>query len=149
MGNVTMRIRFFAFLLGLSFFVAGVGGFIPLFAPQVPAGAPHLHISTNYGLLLGLFPVNLVHNLFHLLTGAAGLWSARSYDAARRFCQFAAVALGLLAVLGLIPALNTLFGVLPLYGHDVWLHGLEAVVAAYLGFVVRAPAGDKEVVHVV
>ena len=39
----------------------------------------------------------------------------------------------------MIPAakLWTLFGLAPLYGHDVWLHALIAAVATYYGF---APA---------
>lgn len=35
----------------------------------------------------------------------------------------------LLTVLGLIPATNTTFGLVPIDGHDVWLHALLAVVA--------------------
>jgi hypothetical protein len=33
-----------------------------------------------------------------------------------------AVVYGILTVMGLIPALDTTFGLIPLYGHDVWLH---------------------------
>ena len=39
-----------------------------------------------------------------------------------------------LVVLGLIPAVNTLFGLLPIHGHDVWLHAVLALPAAYFGF---------------
>ena len=35
---------------------------------------------------------------------------------------------------GLRPGLNTLFGLVPLYGHDVWLHALLALAGAYFGF---------------
>ena len=37
---------------------------------------------------------------------------------------------GLFTVMGLIPGLNTTFGLVPLYGHDVWLHALTAAAAA-------------------
>lgn len=37
----------------------------------------------------------------------------------------------LLAVLGLIPATQDLFGLAPIHGNDVWLHGGLALVAAY------------------
>jgi hypothetical protein len=43
----------------------------------------------------------------------------------------------LLTVLGLIPATNTAFGLVPIYRHDVWLHAVLAAVAAYFGFVRR------------
>jgi hypothetical protein len=39
-----------------------------------------------------------------------------------------------LAVLGLIPATNTLFGLAPIHSADVWLHGALALVTGYLGF---------------
>jgi hypothetical protein len=39
-----------------------------------------------------------------------------------------------LALMGLIPGLKTAFGLAPLYGHEVWLHALTAIAAAYFGF---------------
>jgi hypothetical protein len=44
--------------------------------------------------------------------------------------------------MGLIPGLKTLFGLVPLYGHDVWLHATLAIVVAYFGFVAR-PAAER------
>jgi hypothetical protein len=44
-------------------------------------------------------------------------------------------------VLGLIPATSTTFGLVPIYGNDVWLHAGLAVVAAYFGFIHKRPAG--------
>ena len=58
----------------------------------------------------------------------------RSYPSALQFSRFLGITLGVLTVMGLIPALSTGFGVWPLYGHDIWLHGLEAVIGIYLGF---------------
>ena len=55
---------------------------------------------------------------------------------------FLAIAYAALMVFGLIPGLNTLFGLVPLYGHDVWLHAVLAAVAAYFGFFSR-PAEDR------
>jgi hypothetical protein len=42
----------------------------------------------------------------------------------------------LLAILGLIPVagIQYTFGLIPIEGHDVWLHALIAVAAAYFGF---------------
>ena len=45
-----------------------------------------------------------------------------------------AIVYGVLAVMGLIPALHTTFGLIPIFGHDAWLHALTAVVAAYVGW---------------
>ena len=132
--NVTEVTRYFTLLVGIAFLAAGVAGFIPFFTPPAPANAPHLTINTSYGLLLGLFPVNIVHNIFHFNVGLFGLLSFRAYSPARRFCQFLGITLGILTVMGLIPQLNVVFGVWPLYGHAIWLHGIEAVIGIYLGF---------------
>jgi hypothetical protein len=48
-----------------------------------------------------------------------------------------------LAVMGLVPGLDTTFGLVPIYGHDVWLHALLAGVAAYFGFVAAPEAEDR------
>jgi hypothetical protein len=60
------------------------------------------------------------------------LVAASSLAGAVVYARGVAVIYALLTVLGLIPATNTAFGLVPIYGHDVWLH---AAVAAYFGFV--------------
>jgi hypothetical protein len=91
-------------------------------------------VNTGYGLLLGLFPVNIIHNLFHFGWGVTGLLASRTYPSALQFSRYFGVILAILTLMGLIPALRTGFGIMPLYGHDIWLHGLEAVIGIYLGF---------------
>ena len=36
--------------------------------------------------------------------------------------------------MGLIPGLNTVFGLVPIRGHDVWLHAASAILGAYFGW---------------
>ena len=126
--------RYFSLIVGAAFTLAGIAGFIPFFTPDAPPDAPHLLIDTSYGLLIGLFPVNIIHNLFHFSMGVAGLLAFRSYPSALQYSRFIGIALSILTVMGLVPALNTGFGLWPLYGHDIWLHGIEAIVGIYLGF---------------
>jgi hypothetical protein len=126
--------RYFALLVGAAFALAGIAGFIPFFTPHASPDAPHLVVATGYGLLLGLFPVNIVHNLFHFAWGVAGLLAFRTYPSALKFSRYFGLTLAVLTVMGLLPAFRTGFGVMPLYGHDIWLHGLEAVLGIYLGF---------------
>lgn len=126
--------RYFALVVGVAFTLAGIAGFLPFFTPHAPPEAPHLIVETSYGLLLGLFPVNIIHNLFHFGVGMMGVLAFRSYPSALQFSRFLGIALGVLTVMGLIPPLSTGFGLWPLYGHDIWLHGLEAVIGVYLGF---------------
>ena len=132
--SLTGFTRYFALVVGAAFTLAGVAGFIPFFTPHAPADAPHLLVDTSYGLLLGLFPVNIIHNLFHFAVGVMGLLAFRSYPSSLQFSRFLGITLAILTLMGMIPALNTGFGLWPLYGHDIWLHGLEAVIGIYLGF---------------
>ena len=99
--------------------------------------------ETGYGYLLGLFPVNVLHNLVHLVIGVLGMLAAgRAYNAVV-YSRGLAVFYGLLAVMGLFPVLYTTFGLIPIFGNDVWLHGLTAAAAAYFGW--SASIGRPEI----
>jgi hypothetical protein len=130
-----MSTQTFARVLGIAFLVIGAGGFVP--GLTTAHTHPDVTLDAGLGLELGLFPVNYAHSAIHLLFGVWGLLAGRSPGAAATYGKFVAVAYGLLAILGLIPAakLWTTFGLVPLYGHDVWLHALIAVAAGYFGFV--------------
>jgi Domain of unknown function (DUF4383) len=134
-----MSTRTFALVFGIVFLLAGASGFIPGLLHPVPPDAPPLTVATGYGLVMGLLPVNLLHNLVHLLFGILGIVAFAGLFAPRVYAQFVAVAYGLLVVLGMFPATNTLFGLVPIYGNDVWLHLVLGVVAAYFGFMNTAP----------
>jgi len=126
--------RYFALLLGIAFVLAGVGGFVPGVTQPIPSDAPALTVNASYGLLLGLFPINLVHNIIHLGFGVWGLAAYRSAAGSRQFARGMAVILTVFTIMGLLPALSTTLGVLPLFGHDIWLHGLEAAAGIVLGW---------------
>jgi hypothetical protein len=98
---------------------------------------PPIAVDSFYGRALGLFPVNILHNIVHLAIGIWGIVGSRNINGARFFGKGLAILYGLLAILGLIPATNTLFGLVPLYGNDVWLHAGTALIAAYFGFIAR------------
>ena len=130
-----MSTRLFALVFGIVFLLAGASGFIPGMLHPVPAGAPPLTVSMGYGFVMGLLPVNVLHNLVHVLFGILGLVAYSGMFAPRMYAQIVAVSYGLLVILGLVPATNTLFGLVPIYGNDVWLHLVLGAVAAYFGFM--------------
>ncbi|MEN9936770.1 MAG: hypothetical protein RLZZ387_3349 [Chloroflexota bacterium] len=130
-----MGARTFALIAGVAYVLIGIMGFIPSFVSAPHADHPVLAVESGYGLLLGLFPINLLHNIVHLAIGLWGLASYRSFSGARAFSRGLAVFYGLLAVMGIIPILNTTLGLIPIFGHDVWLHAITALAAAYFGFV--------------
>ena len=126
--------RYFALVVGIAFILAGTAGFLPFLTPPAPQDAPHLSMDANYGFLLGMFPVNRLHSLFHLSVAIFGLYAFRTYSTALLFSRFIGITLGIFTIMGLIPQLNTTFGLFPLFGHDIWLHGLESAIGIYLGF---------------
>jgi hypothetical protein len=128
-----MSTRNFAIVLGVIYIVVGVLGFVPPLLTS-RADAPSLALDQAYGYLFGLFPVNILHSLVHLGVGVWGVLAARTLAAARTYAAAVAVIFGVLTVMGLVPRLNTAFGFIPLFGHDIWLHALTAIAAAYFGF---------------
>lgn len=132
-----MNVRRFALILGIIYLVVGIAGFIPPLLRAPAAEAPQLAVNAFQGYLLGLFPVNILHTLFHLAIGIWGLAAARRLSASVTYARSVAIIYGVLTVMGLIPNLNTVFGLLPLHGHDIWLHALTALIAAYFGFATK------------
>ena len=133
-----MDTRRFAMILGVVFVLIGVAAFIPGVTRPDPVGAPTLSVTgPGHGYLLGLFHVNVLHNLVHLAFGVLGIVMARSAVNAILYCRIVAVAYGLLTIMGIVPGLNTTFGLIPVHGADVLLHAFIAIAATYYGFVHR------------
>ena len=135
-----MTIRNFAMVIGTLYVAVGLLGFLPGVVSAPPPGAPHLAIDTAYGYLLGLFPINLLHNVVHLAEGAWALVASRALAYSISFARGVGMVYGVLTIMGLIPGLNTTFGLIPIFGHDIWLHAVTAGVAAYFGITGHADA---------
>ncbi len=137
----------FALLFSAAFLSAGISGFLPPFLADLPDDARSINVTASYGFLIGLYPVNAIHTLIHLALGVAGVAALAGFIAIRSYAQATAMILTTFTLMGLLPGLWTAFGLLPLYGHDVWLHAAEAAIAGYVGFVLLAP--DTTVVQAV
>ena len=129
-----MNTRHFALIFGIAYLGAGLLGMIPAALMPPPPDAPPTHFTLLYGYLLGLFPVNVLHSAVHIAIGAWGLTAWRDGAASKVFARSLAILYGALAVMGLIPGMSTLFGMLPMHGNDVWLHAGTAAIAAYFGW---------------
>ena len=132
-----MTTRSFALVFGIVFLLVGVAGFIPQLSHAVHPEHPAITMDANYGLLLGLFPVNLLHNIVHIAFGLWGLAAYRSLSGAKSYARGVAIIYLVLTIAGVVPGLDTLFGLVPLYGNDIWLHAALALIAAYFGWVHR------------
>jgi hypothetical protein len=135
-----MSTRYFSLVLGIIFLLVGIAGFVPGLMHS-PEPAADVEVTQSFGRLMGLFPVNALHNVVHIIFGIWGIAAYRSYTGARGYSKAVAIIYAVLTIMGLIPGLNTTFGLIPLYGHDIWLHAVIAIAAAYFGFV----ATDREV----
>jgi len=139
-----MNTRTFAMIFGIVFLIVGAGGFIPGLTTM---GGMHADADSQvkmvnmFGYELKLFPVNVLHDVVHILFGIWGVLAARTLGGARAYFRGVAIIYAVLAVMGFIPPLNTTFGFIPLYGNDIWLHAVLAIVAAYFGWLNRDPAG--------
>lgn len=138
-------IRKFALIFGAIYLLVGILGFIPGLSWNHDAlhAAHPVSVDMSHGLLLGLFPVNAMHNIVHMLIGIWGLLASKSITGSRTYAQGLAIIYGLLTILGAIPneATKTLFGLAPIHGYDIILHAGTALIAAYFGFVARESDG--------
>ena len=130
-----MTTKQFAMVMGLLYLLVGLLGFFPGLVSPPSADSPHIHLDTGYGYLFGLFPINIMHNLVHLGVGLWGVSAYRSMSGSVAFARGLAMFYGALTIMGFIPGLNTTFGLIPVFGHDIWLHAVSAAAAAYFGFV--------------
>lgn len=117
-----------AMIFGIGFLLTAIAGFMTgggmQMQPTDPAMAPKA---------LGLFPVNLLHNIVHLLFGIWGLVGSRSHAGAKVFAQSAGAIYAVLVPLGFV--FPDGFGLIPLGGNDPWLHLVLAAPLLYFGFV--------------
>ena len=84
--------------------------------------------------LLGIFEVDALHNIIHILTGALALVAvSMGRGAMSTFSKVFGIVYGLVAVLGFISG-TTVLGLIPVNLADNVLHLVIAVVFLYLGF---------------
>jgi len=117
-----------ALIFGIVFLAIGVLGFFtsgtsmeadPMLAPQ----------------LFGLFPINALHNVVHLLFGVWGVVAARHWDSARTYCTVAGITYLALTLLGFI--IPSTFGLMPIGGNDIPLHAFIGIVLTGVGVTAK------------
>lgn len=113
-------------IFGIGFLLIGIVGFF------------YSYTMHDTGMLFGAFPVNLVHNIVHILFGLWGLAAAKAFGSARNYARIAGVIYLVLAVVGWVYPDG--FGIVPIGGADVWLHLVIGVTLAYFGFTAREEA---------
>ena len=121
-----------ALVVAAVFVLVGILGFIP-------------GITTNYGdmtfaghhsdaKLLGVFQVSILHNIVHLLFGAAGFALARTVSGARAYLIGGGAIYLVLWLYGLLVGQDSAANFIPVNTADDWLHLFLGLGMIALGF---------------
>ncbi|MBS0615916.1 MAG: DUF4383 domain-containing protein [Verrucomicrobia bacterium] len=114
-------LRNVAKIYGIVFVVIGILGF-------VPGITYHQH-------LLGLFHVNAVHNLVHIVTGLVAYAVSRvDTRSCRMFFQIFGVIYAIVGFLGFFYGTKPVLGIIANNMADTWLHLVIGAVSLYFGF---------------
>jgi hypothetical protein len=100
--------RVIAKLVGVLFIIAALWGFV------------ETGFAMETSLLMGIFPVNAMHNVAHLLLGVWGYASSQTDKAAGRYGRFGGVLYLILGATGFV--VENPMDLLPIGGADRFLH---------------------------
>ncbi|HEY6089081.1 MAG TPA: DUF4383 domain-containing protein [Gemmatimonadaceae bacterium] len=118
-------------VFGVIFILVAVLGFIS-------PGGMVMTTEPTTGMVLGVFPVNLLHNIVHLAFGVWGLVASRSWSGSKSFFTAGGIIYAVLTVLGFLSP--TGFGLVPLGGADIGLHAVLAIAMLGIGFTAKPAA---------
>ena len=104
------------------------------------AGLGLLGLMPGSGALLGLFPDNMALTLVHLTMGTWALAAYFGRGSTQSYARSAAFIFAALGLMGMVDGLDSLFGLMPLHGPNVWLHLFSAALA---GFVAWSPESGE------
>lgn len=118
-------VRKAAVIVGIVFLLIGIAGFIPALTPE----------TGDVNKLLGIFRVDAIHNLIHIVSGIAFLAVSGGIKSSKLLFQVMAVVYGLVTLVGfMVGEGGSVLGLFHTNTADNILHLLLTVAFAYLGF---------------
>jgi hypothetical protein len=121
-----MKPEKFALITGAVVGTTGLMGMIsPLRKPMVE-NAQNMKLNKGYTKILGAVPTNDLFNFVRLGIGITGILASRKRESSVIFNRVVAGNYALMAVMGVIPKTKTMFGLMPIFGGNVWLHAVTA-----------------------
>lgn len=118
-------LRTLVIIFGVALVTAGILGFLPEYTPR--------------GNLFGIFKVNAIHNIIHLVSGILALLAGvKNRGAAKTwFIVFGLIYAGM-AALGFWQGEGNLLGVIANNEADNWLHAGIGALSLYFGFFTKS-----------
>lgn len=117
-----MKPEKFALITGAVVGSTGLMGMIsPLRKPMVE-NAQNMKLNKGYTKILGAVPTNDLFNFVRLGIGITGILASRKRESSVIFNRIVAGNYALMAMMGVIPKTKTMFGLMPIFGGNVWLH---------------------------
>ena len=123
----------FATLLGATFILVGILGFIPGITSHLYSGLDFAGHNSQ-AKLLHVFQVSWLHNIVHIAFGLVGLALARTWETARLFLIGGGVVYLVLWLYGLLISMDSGANFVPFNTADNWLHFVLGVTMIVLGF---------------
>ncbi len=132
-SRTVQPIQIAAIAAGVVFLLVGILGFLPGVTSNV--GRIGFIGHESEAELLGVFRVNILHNIVHLLFGVVGLAAARAVAWSKSFLLYGGVVYLALWIYGMVIDLGTAANFVSLNTADNWLHfslGIAMVAAGLL-----------------
>jgi hypothetical protein len=123
-------VRIVVLVFGAVYLVVGVLGFL---GDPFVTGGDHENMPSAEGDLFGLFPINALHNVVHLVIGAALLFGATQHDRAVIVARVVGVTYLVVGLLGFV--FPDTFGLMPIGGADIALHLGSAAILLGVTFI--------------
>jgi hypothetical protein len=114
-------------VFGVVFLAIGILGFVP-------------GVTSDDGLLLGIFQVSALHNVIHILSGVAALLAMSDVSYSRLYFRVFGAVYALVALVGWVQG-TTVLGLIDVNVADNVLHTVLALMILGVGF--GLPADDE------
>lgn len=142
-----MQPKNYALIGGIVMLAMGALALIPALYQYPAAMLPALQLDTSYGLFLNTFPMNIINKVVLIAFGLAGIIASQrpttALPASITWSRAVFVVMGIGAILGLFPQTDTVYGYWPLFGAEVWVHGIFSLLGAYFGFALTSKANAE------